>query len=649
MVRVTLRDAAGAATDFFAEFALTLRPLIVVTISPASDTAYKNQNRTFSASLVNVPQGQSNAVNWTVEPTGFGSINTNTGVYSAPASVASAQALTVRATSVADSGRSGTAALNLLPVQVVVNGSATVSMGSTANYLATVTGTSNTAYTWDALNSSFATLNQNTGVLTVGTNFTTPQTVTLVARSSDETSRTGSLSVTLNPSPGVYNLAPQPATVYNNRWQTFTATTVGLGSPPPPLTWSVSAAGGADPGYIVSNTGEYRAPFSLTADRTVTITAYASGGYTRQGTITAKPGIVPVSLSPSSGSGAQQAFTLTMGSPLGASEIQDVMLWIGSLGNEPNSCRIKRNRVNNSWILFDNNGYGEMSLTGASISNSQCTLYASGTSESVSGNNVTFTANVAFTNYGGQKTVYAYAGGPTYLSTGGWIAMGTWTPPTPPVTISISPSAQQTVQGGQTKQYTATVNTGSVTWSMNPQVGSITTTGLSATYNAPATISTNQYLTITATSTVDPTKSASATLYLSNIPPPPSLLSFTPLNGNGANPSFVMVFGNMPADTPVSIGLGIGWSETGLGQSGTCTLGVSGYPGAPMYAQLNHDSGSYVMWSYTAGGSPNYGMWNNFCSVYGGAITGTVNGNQFTLTVPIRLSTWYPETRACSH
>jgi hypothetical protein len=78
-----------------------------------------------------------------------------------------------------------------------------------------------------------------------------------------------------------------------------------------------------------------------------------------------------------------------------------------------------------------------------------------------------------------------------------------------PTTISLTPS--------QTQQFTAAV-TGTtnqtVAWSLSPLTGSITSGGL---YTAPSSITTQQMVTVTATSAADMTKSASATVTLNPI------------------------------------------------------------------------------------------------------------------------------------
>ncbi len=80
-------------------------------------------------------------------------------------------------------------------------------------------------------------------------------------------------------------------------------------------------------------------------------------------------------------------------------------------------------------------------------------------------------------------------------------------------TISISP-ATASLNNGQSVQFTATVanaETQDVTWSINPQVGSISPAGV---YTAPSLLTATQKVTVTATSISDTTKSATATVTL---------------------------------------------------------------------------------------------------------------------------------------
>jgi hypothetical protein len=82
-----------------------------------------------------------------------------------------------------------------------------------------------------------------------------------------------------------------------------------------------------------------------------------------------------------------------------------------------------------------------------------------------------------------------------------------------PPTISLSPS-NVSLTVSQTQSFTATVsgmaNT-SVSWSLKPSVGTLSSTGV---YTAPASLSASQTVTVMATSVADTTKSASATVFL---------------------------------------------------------------------------------------------------------------------------------------
>jgi hypothetical protein len=87
-----------------------------------------------------------------------------------------------------------------------------------------------------------------------------------------------------------------------------------------------------------------------------------------------------------------------------------------------------------------------------------------------------------------------------------------------PATISVAPT-QVTLTASQTAPFAATLTgLGSgVTWQINPQVGSITSSGL---YTAPGSISAGQSVTVTAVSTSNSTLVATATIVLAAAGPP---------------------------------------------------------------------------------------------------------------------------------
>jgi hypothetical protein len=83
----------------------------------------------------------------------------------------------------------------------------------------------------------------------------------------------------------------------------------------------------------------------------------------------------------------------------------------------------------------------------------------------------------------------------------------------PPIVVTVTPP-ETILYSGQTQQFTATVmnttNT-AVTWALNPNTGSISSSGL---YTAPSLISSQQAVTVSATSVADTTKTSSATIIL---------------------------------------------------------------------------------------------------------------------------------------
>ncbi|PWT99245.1 MAG: hypothetical protein C5B51_27480 [Terriglobia bacterium] len=82
----------------------------------------------------------------------------------------------------------------------------------------------------------------------------------------------------------------------------------------------------------------------------------------------------------------------------------------------------------------------------------------------------------------------------------------------PPIVVTVAPPSM-TLTASQTQQFTAIVANGpsGVTWSLNPAVGTISPSGL---YTAPVTVNAAQTVTVTATSTADTSKSGNAVVTL---------------------------------------------------------------------------------------------------------------------------------------
>ena len=158
--------------------------------------------------------------------------------------------------------------------------------------------------------------------------------------------------------------------------------------------------------------------------------------------------------------------------------------------------------------------------------------------------------------------------------------------------VSVTPP-NPTLGQSQMQQFTATLQNStdqSVSWSINPPVGSISTAGL---YIAPTTIATGQTVTVIATSVADPTKLGTATITLQ---PSVSTIAVTPSNSTiavGATQQFAAT-GTYQGGSTQDITAQVSWSSStaavtidtsGLakGQSGgntTITAALNGVTGS---------------------------------------------------------------------
>ena len=107
----------------------------------------------------------------------------------------------------------------------------------------------------------------------------------------------------------------------------------------------------------------------------------------------------------------------------------------------------------------------------------------------------------------------------------------------PPVSVAVSPASAQ-LYPSSTQALNATVSTGSVTWSISPNVGSLSVAGLTAVYVAPPVITSSQSVTVTAQSSLDTAASASTTLQLT----PQVILSVSPSSTVNVEPSGTQQF-----------------------------------------------------------------------------------------------------------
>ncbi|MGD0302876.1 MAG: Ig-like domain-containing protein, partial [Bryobacteraceae bacterium] len=283
MVAATSQVARGAT----AGVELSLVPLSIA-VTPTSKTLTSGQSATFTASVT----GSSNtAVNWALTPAVGSIVN---GVYTAPASIASAQTVTVLATSAADPTKTARAAISLTPPAPAVSISVTptrasLTGGQAATFAATVTGSSNLAVNW-TLSPAVGTLTN--GVYKAPALISLQQTVTVAASSAADPTKIAAASITLIPSVSV-SVAPTTASLSAGQSQQFSASLSGTTNPN--VTWSMSPSVGS------LGDGLYRAPATINSHQTITLIAKSLADPIKTGsaTITLVP-TVGIALTPSS-------------------------------------------------------------------------------------------------------------------------------------------------------------------------------------------------------------------------------------------------------------------------------------------------------------------------------------------------------------
>ena len=333
----------------------------------------------------------------------------------------------------------------------------------------------NTYYPWSGLsNSALSVSGSSPGVYTYGSGSRFPRSTWQRANYWVDVEFTPK-GVT-PPTPVEVSVNPTSTTLNGGQTQQFTASVSGSSNTS--VTWSVSPQIGT-----ISANGLYTAPMPVSLSQTVTITARSAADTSKTASAvvslvaTPPPPTVQISVSPTSKSlsrGQSQQFAASVSGSSNSSVTWSFSPQVGSL-----------------------------SATG---------LYTAPASVSVA-QTVTVTARSAADSTKSASAVVSLVADPP-----------------PPVQISVTPTSKS-LNGGQSQQFAASVSGSSnsaVTWSFSPQVGTLSANGL---YTAPATVSVAQTVIITARSSADTTKTATATVSLVATAPPPTdsdILSFWP-------------------------------------------------------------------------------------------------------------------------
>ena len=137
-----------------------------------------------------------------------------------------------------------------------------------------------------------------------------------------------------------------------------------------------------------------------------------------------------VSISPNSGSGPTQVFSAIFTDPNGATDLNNVQILFNTTASGANACYVML--LNNHLYLQNDawTGFSSAITPGSSgtLSNSQCTLSAAGSSYTYSGYTVTLNVALSFNgSFASPKNIYL-RGTQTSGANTGWIQLGSWTP-----------------------------------------------------------------------------------------------------------------------------------------------------------------------------------------------------------------------------
>jgi Fe-S cluster assembly iron-binding protein IscA len=614
-VFVTVTSVADPTKSSTASVTISLP--VGVTVSPGSATVPLAGHQQFTATVANTTN---TAVTWSISGSGCSGAScgtiTTAGLYTAPASVPSPAQVTVRATSIADPTRSGSAFVTVsLPVTVGVSPiSATVTAGTQKQFTATVANTSNTAVTWSVSGSgcSGATCGvvSSTGLYTAPSTVPSPATVSLKATSVSDPTKSDTASITIVP-PVSVTVSPAAVQVITGAKQQFTATVKNATNTA--VTWSVGGScGGAACGTITSS-GLYTAPAAVPNPALVVVTATSVGDPTRTGT--ASVTIIPpvaVTISPTTANVGISASLQFLATVSGTSNTAVTWSVSGSGCTGATCGKITSSGFYTAPATVPNPAKVTVTVTSVADStkfNTATVTIIKAVSVSISptatpvatGAAQQFTATV--TGNSNTAVTWSITGGGCSgaacgkISTGGLYTAPPAVPnpalvsvtatsvvdPTksataavtivPPVGVTISPTTATVMAGGR-QQFLASVNgttNNSVTWSVSGSgcsgsaCGVLSSTGL---YTAPTTIPTPAQVTVKVASVVDPTKFATATVTLA----PPVAVKISPTTAEVAAAGGTQQF---TATVTGSTNTSVTWVVTGTGCTGASCGTVS--------------------------------------------------------------------------
>ena len=328
---VTIAAVSAADSTDSASASVALQDDIVVGVSPASASVPAGGTQVFTAAVA-ASGSPATSVTWTVNGIAGGSsvvgtITANGGdsaTYTAPVAPPSPTTVTITATSVADSAKSGTANVSITCANLISPATTSVSLGQTQTFAASLCVVAGAAITWDVDgiaggNASLGTIaldpssgQTNSAIYTAPADLPSADPITIHV-----TAGAASAAATVTLTSGV-SVVISPASVTVSVGQRATFASNVTNSPDTSATWSVNGVPNGSPtvGEIcivgsspcvspngaVSGSIDYVAPVVAPIVNPVTITATSKADPSRTGSasafIAAQTSPVSVSISP---------------------------------------------------------------------------------------------------------------------------------------------------------------------------------------------------------------------------------------------------------------------------------------------------------------------------------------------------------------
>jgi hypothetical protein len=554
----------AVSTDSFAAVALgygtvdippdTGSTSVSVSIAPASATVAVGKSQQFTATVTGASITNT-AVTWSVNGIVGGSAALGTvtaaGLYTAPATVPASIPITLAATSVQDSTKSATVAVTIVLSSPVISvsvapASATVAVGKSQQFTATVAGAANTAVTWSVngivggsaavgtvttagLYTAPAKVPAATPITPAAAGAPSPSTsttvVTITATSAQDSTKSATVAVTIVLSSSIVSvgIAPTSATVAVGKSQQFTATVTGAQNTA--VTWSVNGiVGGSAALGTVTTAGLYTAPAKIPAATpiapaatgfqsqslsatVVTLAATSVQDSTKSATVavTIVLSLPPITLAATSAQGAIKSAAVSATAVLSQPVTPIVSVSIAPAGATVAVGKSQQFTATVTGALNTAVAWSVNGIVGGSAAVGTVTTAGLYTAPAT----VPASTPITLTATSAQDSSKSATVAVTIVLS---------LPVTPIVSVSIAP-ASATVAVGKSQQFTATVATApgpanintAVTWSVNGVVGGSVALGTVTTaghYTAPATVPASTSITLSATSVLDSSKSA---------------------------------------------------------------------------------------------------------------------------------------------